>query len=203
MLESSAYVAASGGRASLVKWCSIPRVGILVTPASISRHHRFAETVILGHVGVGAVLEGHVSSQGNVVESEVENTRIRHAIRQEGHESSHRCSSKNIVPVVRVVDDNHARYDHGYEYWSNCNVQCPERWSKVAQDLEFCIQVQGKEDEASKGCRGVSRGEGREGVFELFSIPSRACIPIEDNSFRPFAKILPWRRLANVEEVWA
>jgi hypothetical protein len=78
-----------------IEWCTSPAVPINCTPSSLAREDSIMEAV--ERAWAGAVDEGGMAHERDVVEAEVPNGGIRHAVRAESHQGTNYCSGEDVV----------------------------------------------------------------------------------------------------------
>ncbi|KAH0536669.1 hypothetical protein FGG08_006464 [Glutinoglossum americanum] len=108
------------------------------------------------------VLERRVPPQRHVVEPEIPDARVDHAIAADGHHGSDDGAGEAVVPVVVFVDGESAGDEGRAEEGSVDGDELPEGGVVVAEELDYSTGVQRREGE-----RGEREGgRGREGERE-------------------------------------
>ena len=77
------------------------------------------------------IRERHVAHERNVVEAEVPDTGIDHAVGAECHDRSNDCAGKDVVPVVIFINCQCAPDKSGAQYWHVGDDELPVRWMVV------------------------------------------------------------------------
>lgn len=156
--------------------CSAKR--LFKSPASLARKDRRFEA--RSTRGTGAIAEGRVASERNVVEAEVPDTRVDHAVRRQSHDRTDAGTSEDIVPVVIFINGQSAADEHRAEDGSVGHNQLPERGVVVGPDLELGVKVEIQEDEAAKSCGGMTAWERLYGVINLILVASADATVVHD-----------------------
>lgn len=127
-----------------VAWCAAESTSTLV-PSSLVSKARLSQLGLWQAVWTwnGAVL-------WDVVEAEVPNGSIDHAVRDESRERADDSASNTVVPVVMAIDSVCACDENGAEDWCENSDQFPHSWVIVGHDLELCVEVERQKDQASK-----------------------------------------------------
>lgn len=127
-----------------------------------------------------AVDEGSVAEERDVVEAEVPDGGVDHAVGGEGHHCADYGAGEDVVPVVVFVDGEGAADEAGAENGRVQDDQLPHGWVVVGEDLELCVEVKIQEDKASKGSSSVARWHRLQAVINLLLV-SRADAAVEHN----------------------
>ena len=83
-----------------------PGAALVGAPASLAGEHGVVEAV--ERAGSGAVDERSVAQHGDVVEAEVPDRGVHHAVAAEGHEGADDRAGEHVVPVVELVNGERA-----------------------------------------------------------------------------------------------
>ena len=89
-----------------IKRCTTPGTTLMSTPASLSRPQRIVEA-IEGSIAVG---EWEMARERDVVEPEVPDGGVDHAVSAERHDCTDDGSGNNVVVVVELIDSECASY---------------------------------------------------------------------------------------------
>ena len=111
-----------------------------------------------------------MAEERNVVEAEVPDRCVDHAVAAESHHGADDCASEDIVPVVILINCEGTADQAGAENGSVEDNELPHGRVVVGKDLELGVEVEVEEDKASKGSRGVARGHGLEAVVDLLLV---------------------------------
>ena len=154
----------------------------------------------LGAAGVG---EGRAAVQGDVVEAEVPDGGVDHAVRREGHDGPDDGAGEHVVPVVVLVDGQGAADQARAQDRRVDGDQLPHGRVVVGKDLELGVEVEVQVDEAREGGRGVARRHRLERVVDLLGV-ARADLGrvVDAREARPVvAGALDARRVAGAADV--
>lgn len=121
--------------------------------------HLASEHCITAFDLANSVAERHVAVQGDVVESEIPDGCVYHAVGAEGEDGANDGAGDAVVPVVELVDGEGTRNEGSAENGCVDSDQLPHRGVVVREDLELGVEVEVKEDETRKSSRGVTRRE--------------------------------------------
>lgn len=144
---------------------------VVAVPVTIgSRSSCCAPADTVGEDGAGelrvAKVKGDTTVEGNVVEAPVPDGGVGHAVSRKSHDCADTGASKNIVPVVELVNGEGAtNKDSAKDGGVNGN-ELPHGGVVVGKDLELCVEVEVEVDKAGKGRGGVARGEGLKTVID-------------------------------------
>lgn len=154
-----------------------------------------------------AVRTRNSAVEWDMVEAEVPDGSVHHAVRDESGESTDEGTSKAVVPVVAAINAVCAADEEGTKEWCEHGNELPHSWVIVRHDLEFGVEVEGQEHQAGKGGSGLAAWEGLEGTSNLKWISSADGAVVVDLSEAPadiVAMRLWWQdRVADFEEVWS
>lgn len=121
-------------------------------------------------LSLGTVVKSLATVQGNVVEAEVPDGSVGHAVRGEGKGDSDGGTGEDVIPVVELVNSERATDEDGTKDGDVGDDQLPHGGVVVGKDLEFGVEVQVEVAEAGEGSGGVSTGETLERVVDLLHI---------------------------------
>ena len=128
-----------------VAWCTAESTSTLVPSSLMSK-------ASLSQLGLWqAVWTWNGTVLWDVVEAEVPNGSIYHAVRDERREGADESASDTVIPVVMAINGVRASDENGAEDWCEDGNQLPHCWMIVRHDLELCVEVERQEDQASKG----------------------------------------------------
>ena len=85
------------------------------------------------------IRESHIPNQRDVVEAEIPNTRINHAIRRESHRRSNDRSCEDIPPVVKLIDSQRTSYERRAQHRHVYHDELPVRWMVIRPDLQLRV----------------------------------------------------------------
>jgi hypothetical protein len=153
------------GTVSGIEGSTTPGAAVVGAPASLAGEDSVVEAVECARAS--AVDKGSVAEDGNVVEAEVPNRGVDHAVGAESHESADDCTSENVVPVVELVNGESTTNQAGTEDRSVKGNKLPHGRVVVGEDLELAVEVEVEEHEAGESSSGVTRGHGLESVVDL------------------------------------
>ena len=128
-----------------VAWCTAESTGTLVPSSLVSK-------ASLSQLGLWqAVWTRNSAVLWDVVEAEVPNGSINHAVRDECRKSADESASDTVIPVVMAIDSVRASDENGAKDWCEGGNQLPHCWMIVRHDLELCVEIKRQEDQAGKG----------------------------------------------------
>ena len=153
-----------------------PAAAFVGTPAGLAGEDGVVEAV--EGAGACAIDEGCVAQERDVVEAEVPDGGVDHAVGAEGHDGANDGAGEDVVPVVVFVDGEGAADQAGTEEGCVDGDELPHGRVVVGVDLELSVQVKVQEHEASKGSGGVTRWHRLERVVDLLAVPC-ADTPVE------------------------
>lgn len=96
----------------------------------------------------------------------------KHAVRAKGHDRTDHGASEDVVIVVEIIDCERATNQARAQKGSDGRDKLPHGWVIVGEDLELGVEVEGQEDEASKGGGGVTGWHTFKTVIDLLLISS-------------------------------
>lgn len=158
----------SPGTICSVERSSRPSTAVVRAPASLAGPDSVVEAI--ERAGSSAIDEGSVTQDGNVVEAEVPDGSVDHAVAAECHEGTNDSTCEDVVPVVVLVNSESATDQAGTEKRSVDGNKLPHGGVVVGKNLELRVEVEIQEHEASEGGSSVARGHGLEGVVDLFLV---------------------------------
>ena len=164
------------GAVSGIEGSTSPRAAVVSAPASLASKDSVVEAVECA--GASTVNKGSMAEDGNVVEAEVPNRSVDHAVGAEGHEGANERTCKDIIPVVELVDGESTADQAGAENGGVEGNELPHSGVVVGEDLELSIEVEVQEHETGESSSGVTRGHGLEGVVD-FRLVARADAAVE------------------------
>ena len=147
-----------------------PRATLERSPTGLAREDSVMKAI--ERAGTGAVDEGRVAQERDVVEAEVPYRGIDHAVRAEGHEGTNDGAGEDVVPVVVLVNRQCAADQASAQHWCIDGDKLPHCWVVVGENLELCVQVKVQENEASEGSGCVTGRHGLEAVVDLVLVAS-------------------------------
>lgn len=136
------------------------------------------ETIKCG--GAGTVDEGCVAQEGNVVEAEVPNRGVYHAVARESEHGTDDSSSQDIVPVVVLVDRECTANEASTKDRRVDGDELPHGRVVVGKHLEFCVEVAVQEYKASECGRGVSRRHALKRIIDLLFVTCADAAVVHD-----------------------
>ena len=137
-----------------------------LAPASLACENRVVQ------LSVKTVVEGLAAVEGDVVEAEVPDGSIGHAVGGEGEDNTNGCTSKDVVPVVELVNGERTTDEDGTEDGDVGDDELPHGGVVVGEDLELGVEVQVEVDEASEAGGGVTGGETLKRIVDLLHVAS-------------------------------
>jgi hypothetical protein len=174
-----------------------PTIRLLKPPASLAREDRRLKPSCPRRART--VGEGRVPRQRDVVEAEVPDRGVHHAVGGDGEDGADHRAGEAVVPVMELVDGQRTRDQAGGENWGVHRDEFPECGVVVAEDLEFGVQVEVEEQEAGE-CRGAVPGGHRfKGIVDVVSVAA-ANAAVEHERFETFTDKV-WIRVADAKEV--
>lgn len=114
-----------------------PGAALVGAPASLAGEHGVVEAV--ERAGTSTVNERSVAQDGDVVEAEVPDRGVHHAVAAEGHKGADDRAGEHIVPVVELVNGEGATDQAGTK--KGC-VESDELVAMVSMVTDFGQQVQ-------------------------------------------------------------
>ena len=177
--------------------------GSLASPATLAGEDGMLEAATMA----SAVHERRAAVQGDVVVAEVPDGSVHHAVAGEGKDGTNGGTSKDIIPVVVLVNSESTTNENRTEDGGVDGDELPEGGVVVGEDLELRVEVQVQEDEASKSSSGVTTRHRLERIINL-RLVTRANLRTEVQVLEPITRSLGRLdqrriRLADVEEVRA
>ena len=88
-----------------------------------------------------SVAKWQMSCERDVIETEIPNTSVYHAIGRKCHDRAYDCSCKTIIPIVELVDCQSATNQTSAEERCVGEDKLPHCRVVVREDLEFSIEV--------------------------------------------------------------
>lgn len=152
-----------------------------------------------------AVSEGDIAVERDMVEAEVPDGSVHHAIPGESEHGADDGACKDIPPVVVLVDCESAADEGGAKDGSVRGDKLPHLRVIVRPDLQLRVEVEVEIDEAGESSSGVTRWEGLERVIDLLLVACADIWAVVDlpESIAHLVAIDRYRRLAYVKEVRA
>lgn len=117
-------------------------------------------------------MEGLATVEGDVVEAKVPDGSVGHAVGGEGEDDTDGGTSKDVVPVVELVNGERTTDEDGTEDGDVGDDELPHSGVVVGEDLELGVEVEVEVNEASEAGGGVAGGETLEGVVDLLHVSS-------------------------------
>lgn len=121
-------------------------------------------------VSTGSICEWDVACERDVVEAEVPDRSVHHAICRECEDSTDDTASNNIIPIVVFVNGKSTADESCAENGCVDGDQFPKAWVVVGEDLELAVEVKRQEDKAGEGCSGVTRWHRLESIIDLLPV---------------------------------
>jgi hypothetical protein len=172
---------------SSVKRSTAPAATLVGSPACLASEGGVVEAI--KGASACAVNKGCVAEHGDVVEAEVPDRGVDHAVRAKGHHGADNSSSENIIPValrlavvpcalqtlislpvVVFVNGKCSTDEAGSKNRCVKSDDLPHGWVVVGEDLELGVQVEVQENKASKGSGGVTRRHGFQAIVDLLTV---------------------------------
>lgn len=172
---------------SSVKGSAAPAATLVGSPACLASEGGVVEAI--KGASACAINKGCVAEHGDVVEAEVPDRGVNHAVRAKGHHGADNSSSEYIVPVasrlavvpcalqtliclpvVVFVNGKCSTDETGSKNGCIESDDLPHGWVVVGEDLELRVQVEVQKNEASKGSGGVTRRHGFQAVVDLLTV---------------------------------
>jgi hypothetical protein len=145
----------------------------------------------------------HIAIERDVVEAEVPDARIHHAVTTDRENRPDDRAGETIVPVVELVDREGAGDERGAEDGRVHRDELPHRRVVVGEHLQLGVEVEVEEAEACEGGGAVARGERFQGVVDFVAVPGADGAVVHDlpKSCAQLRSTQGHIRLANGEEM--
>jgi hypothetical protein len=112
------------GTISSVSWSASPAAALVCSPASLACEEGVVEAV--EGTGACAVDKGSVAEERDVVEAEVPDRGVHHAVGAEGHHGTDDCTGEDVVPGENVsVCVTLCSWVSSYQLWNSSIVSAP------------------------------------------------------------------------------
>jgi len=119
------------------------------------------QSVTVGYVMAvsGVIQEATVLQQWDMIETEVEERRVHHAVSEKRKKCTNDGASDDVVSMVETIDCENTSLDRGTKEGSEDDNELPELRLVVRQEFEFSVEIERQEDSAGERGGGVAAGE--------------------------------------------
>jgi len=151
-----------------IEGCAAPAGSLNCTPSSLASEDGVVEAI--ERAWTGAVDKRSMAHERDVVETEVPDGGIGHAVGAESHQSADDRSGEDIVPVVVLVDSKSTSDQASSKNGCVESDELPHSRVMVGKDLQLGVEVQVQVDETSERSRGVAGRHRLKTVVDLFPV---------------------------------
>lgn len=138
-----------------------------------------------------------------MIESEVPNGCINHAVGRSGHHRPNHGACKTIVPIVEFVNCESSCDEGCTEQGSIESDHLPHGWVVIRENFQFGVDVVVQVEKPRPCCSAVTAGKRLQGVVNLIEV-APANVPLKHDVAKSVTSCSDNARIwiANRKEVW-